>query len=42
MNKTPLVFHVDRLDLNFMPKPWNYATEHRAEIDAVFAARQRI
>jgi 8-oxo-dGTP pyrophosphatase MutT (NUDIX family) len=41
MNKTPSLFHIDRLDLNFTPKPWAYAAEHRAEILSVFAERQR-
>lgn len=35
------VFHVDRLDLAFTPKPWAFADERRAEIDAHFAALQR-
>lgn len=35
------IFHVDRLELNFAPKPWPYAVEHAAEISAYFAARQR-
>ena len=35
------VVHLDRLQLAFAPKPWAFATERRAEIDAWFAARQR-
>ena len=35
------VVHLDRLQLVFAPKPWAFATERRAEIDAWFAARQR-
>lgn len=34
-------FHVDRLDLNFAPKPWPYAIEHAEDIKAYFAERQR-
>lgn len=33
--------HVERLDLRFVPKPWPFAQENRAEIDAYFAQRQR-
>jgi len=29
---------VDRLDMSFAPKPWAFAVDHRAEIDAHFAA----
>jgi 8-oxo-dGTP pyrophosphatase MutT (NUDIX family) len=36
MRETPSVFHVDRLDLSFVPKPWTFAVERRAEIDAYF------
>ncbi len=32
---------VDRLELTFAPKPWAFAVEHRAEIDAHFAGLQR-
>ncbi len=35
------VIHVDRLRLDFAPKPWAFATERRAEIDAWFAALRR-
>jgi 8-oxo-dGTP pyrophosphatase MutT (NUDIX family) len=33
----PQVFHVDRLELSFAPKPWPFAAERRAEIDAFWA-----
>ena len=41
MNREPLVYRVDRLDLNFVPKSWPYAAERRAEIDAYFSDVQR-
>jgi 8-oxo-dGTP pyrophosphatase MutT (NUDIX family) len=41
MNEAPAVFRVDRLELFFVPKPWAFAAEKRAEIDAYFAALQR-
>jgi len=41
MSEAISVIHLDRLDLSFAPKPWVYATEHRAEIDAHFAKRRR-
>jgi len=41
MKNAALVFHVDRLDLSFKPKPWAFAIERRAEIDAFFAKLQR-
>jgi pyridoxine kinase len=37
----PSVFHVDRLDLSFVPKPWAWAEKRRAEIDALFADMRR-
>ena len=37
----PSVFHVDRLDLSFVPKPWVWAEKRRAEIDALFADMRR-
>lgn len=40
-NSAPVVFHVDRLDLKFKPKPWVFAAERRADIDAFFAKLQR-
>lgn len=36
-----IIRQVDHLDLSFEPKPWRFAQERRAEIDALFAARQR-
>jgi 8-oxo-dGTP pyrophosphatase MutT (NUDIX family) len=41
MTETPLVFHIDRLELSFAPKPWDFAKEHRAEIDAYFEKLRR-
>jgi 8-oxo-dGTP pyrophosphatase MutT (NUDIX family) len=37
----PQVFPVERLALSFTPKPWAFAEDKRAEIDAFFAARRR-
>ncbi len=37
----PTVFPVDRLELSFSPKPWDFANAKRAEIDAYFAALRR-
>jgi len=37
----PQLFPVDRLDLRFEPKPWPFADEKRAEINAFFAGLQR-
>ena len=36
-----MLFRVDRLELAFKPRPWAFADERRAEIDAYFAKRQR-
>jgi 8-oxo-dGTP pyrophosphatase MutT (NUDIX family) len=36
-----LIDSVSRLDLRFEPKPWRFADERRAEIDAFFAAARR-
>ncbi|MFY9816372.1 MAG: NUDIX hydrolase, partial [Pseudolabrys sp.] len=41
MMQAPSVFHVDRLELSFAPKPWAFAVERRAEIDAYFSALRR-
>ncbi len=41
MSRDPLVHRVDRLDLSFTPKPWVFAIERRAQIDALFAQMQR-
>ena len=35
------MFDIDRLELAFTPKPWPFAVERRAEIDAYFAKLQR-
>jgi 8-oxo-dGTP pyrophosphatase MutT (NUDIX family) len=37
----PTVFHVDRLELAFAPKPWAFADQRRSEIDAYFAELRR-
>ena len=37
MRETPSISHIDRLDLSFAPKPWDFAIERRGEIDAFFA-----
>jgi 8-oxo-dGTP pyrophosphatase MutT (NUDIX family) len=41
MTEPVTVVHLGRLRLIFAPKPWAFAIERRAEIDAWFAARQR-
>ena len=41
MKQEPMLFRVDRLELAYKPKPWAFADERRAEIDAYFAKRQR-
>ena len=41
MMKTPLVFHIESLDLCFAPKLWAFADERRTEIDAYFNALKR-
>lgn len=41
MNRDPSVFHVNRLELVFAPKPWAFALERHAEIAAYFAGLQR-
>ena len=41
MNEEPAVFRVERLELAFTPKPWPFATERRAEIEAYFVELQR-
>ena len=41
MNSTPSVFHIDGLELSFAPKPWAFANERRAEIDAFFEALRK-
>jgi 8-oxo-dGTP pyrophosphatase MutT (NUDIX family) len=37
----PTIFHVERLELSLTPKPWAFAQEKRAEIEAYFAQLQR-
>lgn len=37
----PSIVQVDQLDLTFAARPWAFAGERRADIDARFAARQR-
>ena len=41
MRQTPSISHIDRLNLSFAPKPWDFAVERRDEIDAFFAALRR-
>jgi len=41
MNEEPALFRLDRLELAFKPKPWAFAEERRAEIEAYFAEVQR-
>jgi len=41
MREPPSISHIDRLDLSFAPKPWDFAVERRDEIDAFFAALRR-
>lgn len=38
MREPPSISHIDRLDLSFAPKPWDFAVERRDEIDAYFTA----
>ncbi len=42
MSERISVVHIDRLDLSFAPKPWEFADRRRAEIDAHFAGLQRV
>jgi 8-oxo-dGTP pyrophosphatase MutT (NUDIX family) len=41
MTTPPVIHRVTELDLDFRPRPWAFADERRADIDAHFAARQR-
>lgn len=41
MIATPRLFHVDRLELAFAPRPWAFAEERKQEIAAFFAALQQ-
>jgi 8-oxo-dGTP pyrophosphatase MutT (NUDIX family) len=42
MSEAVSVVHVDRLQLAFAPKPWAFAHERRAEIDANFESLRRL
>jgi 8-oxo-dGTP pyrophosphatase MutT (NUDIX family) len=41
MKSAPAVFDIERLDLSFAPKRWEFADNNRAEIDAFFAALKK-
>jgi len=41
MNNAPLVAHIDTLELAFVPKPWAFANERRADIDAFFETMRK-
>jgi 8-oxo-dGTP pyrophosphatase MutT (NUDIX family) len=41
MNRDPSVFQIDGLDLVFAQKPWAFAKERRADIDAFFSAMRK-
>ena len=41
MKRAPILYRIERLELRFVPKPWAFAVERRAEIDAYFAGLQR-
>jgi 8-oxo-dGTP pyrophosphatase MutT (NUDIX family) len=41
MRETLSIAHIDRLDLSFTPRPWDFAIEHRSEIDGFFAGLRR-
>lgn len=41
MKEAPSLFRIERLELSFASKPWAFAIERRAEIDAYFAALRR-
>lgn len=41
MKQEPSVGHIDRLELVLAPKPWAFADERRAEIDAYFETLRR-
>lgn len=40
-SESPRIYHIDRVDLRFVPKPWAFATERRSDIDAFFADQVR-
>jgi 8-oxo-dGTP pyrophosphatase MutT (NUDIX family) len=42
MSDEPTVYHVDRVDLTFEPRAWDFADERRVEIDAFFAEQVRL
>jgi 8-oxo-dGTP pyrophosphatase MutT (NUDIX family) len=37
----PVIYPIERLELSFAPRPWPFAVERRAEIDACFAELKR-
>jgi 8-oxo-dGTP pyrophosphatase MutT (NUDIX family) len=41
MSDGPSIFNVERLELGFAPRPWAFAQDRRAEIDAYFTELQR-
>jgi 8-oxo-dGTP pyrophosphatase MutT (NUDIX family) len=41
MKDLPSAFPIDRLELAFVPKPWSFAVERRAEINTYFEALRR-
>lgn len=41
MSDGPSIFNVERLELSFAPRPWAFAQDRRAEIDAYFTDLQR-
>ncbi len=41
MSESPSIFHVERQELSFSPKPWTFALERRAEIDVYFEGLRR-
>jgi 8-oxo-dGTP pyrophosphatase MutT (NUDIX family) len=41
MKGTPAVFRINRMELAFVPKPWVFAVERRAEIDNYFDTLRR-
>jgi len=38
MREAPSISHIDRLDLYFAPRPWDFAIERRGEIDSFFSS----
>jgi NUDIX domain-containing protein len=41
MTEEPELFPLDRLELSFTPRPWDFAVKRRAEIEAYFADLQQ-